>query len=161
MIGRNGLRVHPSFWQELAAGGTRQRPSLSADLLARWVSLLLATVPQGPDTYLLLPLGERCAEAGLKDALLDVFDAMATGDSRLNRGSPWMSEDNDEQAVRVGLVRQHRPVRQFSLESLYEAHLKPNVEDMAESLLSGWFAAWRSVTARSVPGSRLRVIATR
>ena len=43
LIGRNRLRVHPSFWWELARVVQDEDHPLSAALLARWVSLLLAT----------------------------------------------------------------------------------------------------------------------
>ena len=43
LIGRNGLRVHPSFWWELARVVQDKDHPLSATRLARWVSLLLAT----------------------------------------------------------------------------------------------------------------------
>ena len=86
LIGRNDLRVHPSFWWQLALVVQDQERPLSVALLARWVSLLLATAPRIRDTNLLLRLGERCAEAGLTDALLDVFDAMAAGRLAIEAG---------------------------------------------------------------------------
>ena len=86
LIGRNRLRVHPSLWRELARVVQDKDRPLSAAPLARWVSLLLATDSRTPDTNLLLFLGERCAEAGLTDALLDVFDAMAAGGLAIEPG---------------------------------------------------------------------------
>ena len=112
----------------------KDRP-LSAAPLARWVSLLLATDSRVPDTNLLLCLGERCAEAGLTDALLEVFDAMAAPGLAIEPGFALVSEDDDEPAVRVEMVRQHHQMDQFSLERLYEDHLKPNLQEAAESLL--------------------------
>ena len=136
LIGRNRLRVHPSFWWELARVVQDKDRPLSAAPLARWVSLLLATASRTPDTnFLLLSLGERCAEAGLTDALLDVFDAMAAGGLAIEPGFALVSEDDGEPAVRVEVVRQHRQMDQFSLERLYEDHLKPNLQEVAESLL--------------------------
>ena len=135
LIGRNGLRVHPSFWRELAREVQDKDRPLGAAPLARWVSLLLATDSRIPDANLLLFLGERCAEAGLQDALLDVFDAMAAGGLAIEAGFALASEDDGEPAVRVEVVRQHRQMDQFSLERLYEDHLKTNLQEAAESLL--------------------------
>ena len=135
LIGRNRLRLHPSFWWELARVVQDKDRPLNAAPLARWVSLLLATDSRIPDTNLLLSLGERCAEAGLTDALLDVFDAMAAGGLAIEAGFALASEDDGEPVVRVEVVRQHRQMDQFSLERLYEDHLKPNLQEAAESLL--------------------------
>ena len=41
-------------------------------------------------------LGERCAEAGLTDALLDVFDAMAASGLVIEAGFALASEDDGE-----------------------------------------------------------------
>ena len=135
LIGRNRLRVHPSFWWELARVVQDQDHPLSAALLARWVSLLLSTASRIPDASLLLFLGERCAEAGLTDSLLDVFDAMAAGGLAIEPGFALGSEDGDEPPVSVQTDRRQESMLQFSLERLYEGHLKPNLEEVAESLL--------------------------
>ena len=135
LIGRQDLRVHPSFWWQLARVVQDKERPLSAALLARWVSLLLATDSRVRDTTLLLSLGERCAEAALKDALLDVFDAMAAGGLAIEPGFALLSEDDDEAAVRVETDRQHDQMAHFSLDRLYEDHLKPNLQEVAESLL--------------------------
>ena len=135
LIGRNRLRVHPSFWWELARAVQDNDRPLSSAPLARWVSLLLATHSRIPDPYLLLSLGERCAEAGLKDPLLDVFDAIAAGGLSIEQGFPLVSEDAGELALRVELERQDHQLDHFSLERLYEDHVKPNLEEVAESLL--------------------------
>ena len=135
LIGRNGLRVHPSFWRELAREVQDKDRPLGAAPLARWVSLLLATDSRIPDANLLLFLGERCAEPGLQDALLDVFDAMAAGGLAIEPGFAVVSEDDGERAIRVETVRQHHQMGQFSLERLYEDHLKPNLQEAAQSLL--------------------------
>ena len=135
LIGRNGLRVHPSFWRELAREVQDKDRPLGTAPLARWVSLLLATDSRIPDANLLLFLGERCAEAGLQDALLDVFDAMAADGLAIEPGFAVVSEDDGERAVRVETDQQHHQMDQFSLERLYEDHLKTNLQEAAESLL--------------------------
>ncbi|MXW26863.1 MAG: DUF4020 domain-containing protein [Dehalococcoidia bacterium] len=135
LIGRNRLRVHPLFWWELARVVHDEDHRLSAALLARWVSLLLSTASRIPDASLLLFLGERCAEAGLTDSLLDVFDAMAAGGLAIEPGFVLASEDDDGPPVSVQTDRQHDPMLQFSLERLHEDHLKPNLQEVAESLL--------------------------
>ncbi len=135
LIGHNDLRIHPSFWWELArVVQDRDRP-LSSASLARWVSLLLATDSRMPDSHLLLSLGKRCADAGLKDALLDVFDAMAAGGLAIEPGFALPSEGDGEPPLRVELVRQHHQMDHDSLQRLYEDHLKPNLEEVAEPLL--------------------------
>lgn len=135
LIGRNRLRVHPRFWWELARAIQAKDHPLSAALLARWVSLLLATASRIPDTHLLLSLGERCAEAGLTDALLDVFDAIAAGGLAIEPGFALGSKDGDEPPVSVQTDRQQDSMIHFSLQRLYEDHLKPNLQEVAESLL--------------------------
>ena len=135
LIGRNRLRVHPSFWWALARVVQDEDHPLSAALLARWVSLLLSTASRIPDATLLQFLGERCAEAGLTDSLLDVFDAMAAGGLAIEPGFALASEDEDEPPVRAQTDRRHDSMLQFSMERLYEGHLSPNLQEVADSLL--------------------------
>ncbi|MXZ87633.1 MAG: DUF4020 domain-containing protein [Gammaproteobacteria bacterium] len=135
LIGRNHLRVHPAFWWELARVVHDEDHPLSAALLARWVSLLLSSASRKPDASLLLFLGARCAEAGLTDSLLDVFDVMAAGGLAIEPGFVLASEDDDGPPVSTQTERQHDPMLQFSLERLHEDHLKPNLQEVAESLL--------------------------
>lgn len=135
LIGRNDLRVHPSFWSELARAVQDTDRPLSSASLARWVSLLLATDSRIPEPHLLLSLGKRCAEAGLEDALLDVFDAMAAGGLAIEPGLPLVREDHGEPALRVELERRRHQLDQYSLKTLYEEHLKPGLAGVAESLL--------------------------
>ncbi len=147
LIERNGLRLHRDFWTEL--GRTirlAQDPPLAANTLAQWVSLLLATAPPTPDSHVLLWLGERCAEAGLTDSLVDIFHAMAASHFALSPGLASTAKGSQ--------VQDH-----YDMNSLWEETLKPNLDQVAKPLLVDvvrhlahrhrTFCVWQSVSRDS------------
>ena len=65
LFAKHGMRIHPGFWTAL--GGTVAREDgqdIEPETLARWTSLLLATLPIFPRNHVLPQLGRRCAAEG-------------------------------------------------------------------------------------------------
>ena len=104
IIAKHGMDIHPGFWETLAwVIGSLDHTPEQAGTLARWVSLLLETAPPRPDTHFLLWLGERCAEAGLTESLLDVFRQMCASRTQVSERIIFSQED------RVPLQRWRSP----------------------------------------------------
>ena len=141
LFARHKMYLHPDFWTALGLTiGLNQKEELDASNLDRWVSLLLATAPKRRDNRVLPLLGERCAQAGLANSLLDVFDAMAVGHLTLTRH----------------LYSEVEPVYDhFRLDGLWKKCLKPMLDQIAEPLLTcvtrhiqkrhNTLGAWQSV----------------
>ena len=135
LISRHDMRLHPDFWSELGRVIGSPNETQLPTVLSRWISLLLATVPVPADHWILCQLGEHCAEAGLMDTLVEVFDTMA--DDRLvlrTRLSGLADEDEDPYSridVEVSPPRRDSPW----IEHLWKKGLKPNLEHFAEVLL--------------------------
>ena len=135
LISRHDMRLHPDFWRELGRTISSPDNAPPPPVLSRWISLLLATVPAPTDHWILCQLGERCAEAGLMDDLVEVFDTMA--DERLmlrTRLSGLADEDEDPYSridVEVSPPRRDSPW----IGHLWKKGLKPDLEHFAEVLL--------------------------
>ena len=135
LISRHDMRLHPDFWRELGRTISSPDKTQLPTALSRWISLLLATVPAPADYWILCQLGERCAEAGLMDVLVDVFDTMA--DSRLIlRTRPGWLDDEDEDPYSHIAVEVSPPGGEHSwIEDLWQEGLKPNLDHLAAVLL--------------------------
>ena len=134
LISVNDTRVNPNFWYGLARfiAWDRKNP-WDKDILSRWICLLLATVPVDVDNIILLKLGERCIEQGLFDSIVEIFDVMSTSHLRL-RDSAWPDTDADDSSLPI--IAQMEPASDhFEISSLWENGLKPNLNQVAESLL--------------------------
>ena len=131
LIGRKGMRVHPAFWNSLGLtiGLEKDQPP-DADILARWVSLLIETAPSTPYSHVLFWLGERCADAELAESLLAVFDLMAASRLNLKPGFAGLGESSI-----TGEVVQN--CDHYEMNQLWEKGLKPRLDQVAERLLAG------------------------
>ena len=121
LIGQHGVRLHPRLWFYLGHSvGAEKNESLSHELLAQWVSMLLQTAAPatGPnaDFAVLSWLGERCMERDLLDSLTDIFDAL--------------SEFRLDESLEPILVSDH-----YELNEVWENGLKPNLDMLGGPLL--------------------------
>lgn len=136
LISQHDMRLHPDFWCEL--GWVISSPTndvLNTEVLSRWTSLLLATIPVPADHQILCQLGERCAEAGLMDALVEVFDTMADDRLVLRTRLSGLADEDEDPSSRIDVeVAPHREEHSW-IENLWEKGLKPNLEHVAEVLL--------------------------
>ena len=121
LIVEHGVRLHPRLWFYLGRSvGTENNESLSDEILAQWVSMLLQTAPpatgRNMDFTVLSWLAERCTQHGLLDSLTDIFDAL--------------SEFRLDESLQPMLVSEH-----YELNEVWENGLKPNLGTLAGSLL--------------------------
>lgn len=102
LIARHGTHLHPEFWWYLGRQiESKKNQPLDKGNLSRWVSLLLATAPADLDKSLLVSMGERCAESGLVDSLLQIFDAVAVKPLKLKQSIPPPHDGKDDQSLSV------------------------------------------------------------
>ena len=138
LIGRHGMRLHQDFWRELC-WVTGSDPPLDTNALTRWISLLLATAPPHLDHQALSKLGERCIEAGAVDSLIDIFRVIAGYRLQLSPGlplplsKPGLDDDHDHSRIQAELVPKSD---HYTIHSLWEDGLKPNLARVAEPLLT-------------------------
>ena len=142
LISKHNMRLHPHFWKELGWQiGVDKEASSDKDVLARWISLLLATVQGyiGTDNRMLVGPGdplyriaERCIEHEMLDNLLQIFDAMMGSRFRFKEFFLSLDDENRERLLFVDLPRigEHH-----SLNELWENGLKPKLPQVAERLL--------------------------
>ena len=142
LISQYQMQLNPSFWHELqrTIGDDRDEP-LNKDTLARWVSFLLKTDPLNVNWYsrITLPsvwwleISKRCNDQKLISATLQIFAAMSKSRLLLKQGFTWPSDDGNDQPPRADLplVCDH-----YILNEIWEKGLKPNLDQVASSLLS-------------------------
>ena len=142
LIGKHNMRLHPHFWAQLGRQiGMDKETSWDKDVLARWISLLLATVQGyiGTDNRMLVGPGdplykiaERCIEHEMLDHLLQIFDTIIGSRIRFREFSLSLDDENRENLLFVDLPRigVHH-----SLNELWEKGLKPKLPQVAERLL--------------------------
>lgn len=140
LIGRHGMRLNPLVWLDLAhAVAFRDHPALNGELLSRWVSCLLATVPPDPDRHDLLYLAQRCARADRVDSVVEIFDAMSAHRLFLQPAFPDFDEEIIGDAalsgddIQVALVPDGDS---GAFRELWETDLKPRLDSIAEPVLS-------------------------
>ena len=135
LIGKHNTCLHPHFWHDLARQiGMDREASWNQDILARWISLLLATAQKHIDIHILLRLGELCIQHGMLDSLLQIFDTMMDNRFQLRGGFslPYGDENSESLSLNVEL-----PLigDYYVLQSLWEEGLKPKLSQIAEPLL--------------------------
>ena len=133
LITNHGMALHSEFWHILGwTVGLQKDQPFRPDLLARWGSLLVATAPSNPDGHILLWLGERCAEAGLTEILVDIFRLMSATRLLPSR-RPALFPDVDRPSLGADVVQKHR---YHDLKQLWDTGLKLNLDSVAEPLLT-------------------------
>ena len=132
LIARHGMSLHPSLWVALggtvASGGGRD---IEPETLSRWVSVLLANVPNLPNDTVLPQLAERCAKVGLTDNLIDIYTAMAKPHLVLRES---IELPDYKPAHRVWEQIRYR-YSHHRLRVLWERELQPNLPQLVDALL--------------------------
>ena len=133
LIGKHNMRLPPQLWFDLGRKIWEYEDfSLARDVLSRWISLLLTTIPVHSSSYaFLLNIGEHCIKRSRLDSLLQIFDAMAGSRLLLKKGFVWPDANADDANVPVDvelpLLGDH-----YALNELWEKGLKPNLSQIVE-----------------------------
>ena len=132
LLARQGMRIHPNFWWALGFSiGLQKEHPPNPEVLAQWVSALLATRPTSGDSSVLPWLGQRCIEANLTNSILDIF-AVMTSSSTVLRPGIEIPEFSTMLRVRGETALDYD---YNSVNALWQGGLKPRLERVAETLL--------------------------
>lgn len=134
VISRHDTNLNPYFWERLARIIGQDKEPWDKNTLSRWIGLLLDTAPQSPHDFILLGLGERCVEHKLFEDLVEIFNSMSKSYLRVESYA-WPGTDTDESNPPIP-VRLEPASNHFKINRLWEKGLKPNLDQVAESLLS-------------------------
>ena len=134
LIGKHNMRLPPQLWFDLGRKIWEDEDfSLARDVLSRWISLLLTTIPvHNRSSYaFLLKIGEYCIKRGMLDSLLQIFDAMAGSRLLLKKGFVWSDANADDANAPVDV---ELPLlgNQHALNKLWKKGLKQNLSQIAE-----------------------------
>ena len=132
LIARKQMQIHSSFWFALGShiGAEGEQP-LDPEVLAKWVSVLLATRPTSRNNLVLPLLGKRCIEVDLTECILDIFSVMASSNTVLRPGIE-IPGFRTMQRVRGDTALSYDYYR---VSELWRDGLKPRLDRIAETLL--------------------------
>ena len=123
VIRHHGAKLNPILWNILV-GQLKpiEKGTPDPNIPSRWVLFLTINIPTQVDSFALLRMAEVCAETGMFDSLLQVYDAIM---ARINR------------SLAVGMQRHSPPsYESHAISQLNERCLRPNLHAIAESLLA-------------------------
>lgn len=162
LIGKHDMKLHPPFWSALGRV-IRSNDSPDENVLSRWMSVLLDTVPRNTSPMELSWIGEHCIKHKLPDDLLRIFDALATWHMQISK-DPWASvlqEDNiPEFKADMVLIGDYH-----NLSKLWQglkSELAQVAEDILERLVPRWeemhstLCVWGQADKKQEPFSRRR-----
>ena len=136
LIGKHNTCLHPDFWHHLSWQiGRDEEVSWNADILSRWISLLLTTAQKFIDPHLLLQLGERCIQHEMLDSLLQIFDTMMGSYFQLKRDLLLPYGDENSENIQFNVELPLIGTDYYVLNQLWEEGLKPELPQVAERLL--------------------------
>ena len=124
-IGLKSLRLHPSFWYQIAMHlGLKDETPVASDDLSRWVSILVSKAFDLPQ-HVLVSIFERCVELGRFDDALDILNVAVR--PSIHEVASTGEKDFGEPEVRIG-------IDQCELARMY-AVLSENLPEVAERLV--------------------------
>ena len=129
LIGKYGMRLNPSFWCQLTGSiAQSQNASLNADILQRWIPVLLKSIStssmMSEDSIIWLPdLAKKCVEFRLHHNLLQIYDLMIDKMLRSNLQAALNSPYRDHLSY------------SYQLKEMWNHDLKPILDEICESLL--------------------------
>lgn len=137
LIAAHGLKLNPELWCDLGRElGLEKDKPIEAATLRRWILLLLGSMPEGADRYVLMWLADRCESLGLGDDALSLFLQMCAHKFELKRGYDWRESEGTEERSQLtaecSLQTDH-----WLLNEVYKKVIQPHLSELAQPLLSG------------------------
>lgn len=129
LIGKYRMRLNLRFWWQLTGSiAQSQNASLNADILQRWIPVLLKTIPSSrmirEDNVIWLPdLAKKCIEFKLHHNLLQIYDVMI--------------DELQTSELQAALVGSYMDPSSYSykLEEIWNHYMMPMFDEICESLL--------------------------
>ncbi len=139
LIGRHGMKLNPTFWSWIARQvGHPEADFPNAAILARWVYILLFTLPTdqllsvGTDALLLTQIAEKCSKYGVHDATLLIYDAMVADRVIVMPSHPYGNSHGITTTTSISVSAD-----EYDINELWENSLSHNLNRLSEPLLHG------------------------
>lgn len=136
LVAAHQLRMNPAFWMAIVREiGVELDKQLEVTALERWVSIILASIPEnGADFTFLMWLAERCASQECVAMTLKVFMAMSEYRLSVTQGVVW----NNGETLEPGKLDAECQllVDHWSLNEIWSKQLQPHLSRVAQPLLS-------------------------
>lgn len=137
LIASHGLRLNMALWWSIGRElGLNNEKMLEESALKRWITILLACMPNHVDHHVLLWLAERCARAEDVDLTLKVFLTMSEHRLLIKPGLIFHESDDGGRPTRLDA---DCPLRSdhWALNEVWTKHLKQHIALLVQPLLSG------------------------
>lgn len=137
LIAAHNMRLNPELWWAIGRElGLDDKKALDDSTLSRWVATLVACLPTNADHHVLAWLAARCAKQGSIQLALEVFLFMGSHRLTIKPGFDWSGDEHEVEATCFEVLT---PLRgdHYTLNEVWEKHLKPNLVVIAHPLLSG------------------------
>ena len=137
LVVAHNMQLNPALWWAIGCRvGRDTKKQLRDSTLFRWVTILLASTPTHADLDVLEWLAASCVKHGNIQLTLEVFLFMGNHELDIKPDSGWPSGEDEPQASRFE-VRTPLRTNRYTLNEVWEKHLKPNLAAIAQPLLSG------------------------
>jgi hypothetical protein len=133
LFAKHGTRINPVFWSMIARSvWQKEDEPPDVKILAKWISLLLARVPDEIDSFTFLFLYEQCARIEKPRLVLQVFLSMCRYRLQVESRYNW-------QKLAPGYkpeVECHIRCDEYSLNEAWEKYIKPHLKEHCLQLLN-------------------------
>jgi hypothetical protein len=137
LISRHQLNIGPSLWFLLGRKiGINTDFEIDKCEFARWVSLLLDTMPRFANPNVLTWLGERCAYLQDTNSLLMVFSKLLSHRLDVKEGFTWPGEEEEHPPTIRFDVELNCLTDDWDLNEMYVKSIKPFLDRLALSVLA-------------------------
>ena len=137
LLTKKDIHINPEFWRLIVRKiGIDDSEGIDENVLSRWVTILLESAPSSINNMMLEYLAERCSKNNMTYLALEIFLFMIRYQLKIKQGfilSDWEAQDYRQRFN----VECEPSSRQWSLNKVWEECLKPNINLVAQPLLSG------------------------
>lgn len=135
LIAAHNLQINPDFWWLIVrALKSISDIKLEDSVLKRWVTIMLAGMPEQVDYITLLWLAETCSKQNDVQLTLMVFLAMCKLKLKIKPGFVWNDSDNNEHGQRLE-ANCSMCSDIYSLQEVWINLIRPNISTVAHPLL--------------------------
>ena len=135
LIVAHSLQINPYFWWLIVrAINVTNEMKLEDSVLKRWVTIMLASMPDQTDHNVLLWLAERCAKQNAVQLTLMVFLTMCIPKLNIKPGFVWKDQEDNEHGHRLD-ANCSICSDNYSLEEVWTRLIKPNIATIAQPLM--------------------------
>ena len=136
LIAKRNMLMHPELWFAVSrAIQSNSEEKIDANVLSRWISLLMLAAPSTRDDHTLRELAQACFDCRLTNELIDIFAMMAEIGFRVKKGYAVLETSTSEEDSPVDIELLDNDGKHYYLDDVWETMLKPVLPSVAEPLL--------------------------